>query len=259
MNRIANRRGLTLLELVVVMVILVALASILVPMLPGMLGRAHVAEHSTNVIELNKAWELYNVTNRAYPDYLDSLVDRGGTDVYNKIPGLAVSGLFTVTSVSDLATAVGGGLTSAQLVDRLSAIGLRNVYSMDNATPNATFEPYGAGVTTPVAMPVAATTNLVRLSTAEVVQKLNGAADGVYVVLGVGAKCGIVGQGIVSAPVHFSEAAGEAGNPMNTYARFGVIYNLKPQTPKFVGVVAFHDDGISTVDDAIQEYYRQSR
>jgi len=57
-----NRQGLTLLELVVVMVILVALAGILVPMLPSMLGRAHAVNHSANVSEMNKIWGLYGPT-----------------------------------------------------------------------------------------------------------------------------------------------------------------------------------------------------
>ena len=265
MSSVKNRRGLTLLELVVVMVILVALAGILVPMLSGMLGRARVAEQSTNVAELLKTWQIFQATNtnHYYPDGLDSLVDASGT-VYAKLPGrdltdASSANLFTVQTLTQLASAVTtttNPVDAATLVDRVRNLGIQNVYAMDSTTTNATFEPYGTGVTLPTAIPVAAGTNLVRLSAIPVIEKLNGPTDGVYVVLGIGSKCTIVGYGgIASAPVHASDEANVS--PITSYARYGVVFNLKPTTPQLVGIVAFHSDGIATGDDALRDYYRQ--
>jgi hypothetical protein len=129
---------------------------------------------------------------------------------------------------------------------------------MDSSTTNATFEPYGIGVTQPTAIEVDASTRLVRLSSTPINEKLNGPTDGVYVVLGIGSRCTIVGYGgIANAPVHASDEAG--ANPVDRYARYGVIYNLKPTTPQLVGIVAFHSDGIATGGDALQDYYHQQR
>jgi prepilin-type N-terminal cleavage/methylation domain-containing protein len=253
------RRGLTLLELVVVMVILVALAGIIVPMLPGMLGRASVAEQSTNVVELLKAWQTYQTTNanHYYPDRLDSLVDASGA-VYAKLPGRGITGLLAVRTLTELASDVsasGVTVTAATLLDRVQKLGLQHVYAMDSTTANATFEPYGTGVTDPTAQEVDADTRLVRVSSSVVAEKFHGSTEDVYVILGVGAKCSIVGYGgIANAPVHFSQ--GTDASPIDHYARYGVIYNLSPTTPQLVGIVAFHTDGIATSDDALQDYHR---
>lgn len=253
------RRGLTLLELVVVMVILVALAGILVPLMPGMLSRARTAEQSTNAAELVKAWQIFQTTdkNHYFPDRLDSLADQSGA-VYTKLPGVDVTGLFTVRTFTELATAVSTAtdtVAAATLVDRVRSIGIQNVYVMDSTTTNATFEPYGTGVTLPTAVSVDATTKLVQLSSTVAEVKLNAPSDGVYVIFGIGQRSTIVGYGgIASAPIHMSDEANT--NPLDRYARYGVIFNLKPSTPQFVGIVAFHSDGIATTDDAMQDYYR---
>ena len=128
-----NRQGLTLLELVVVLVILVALAGILVPLLPGMLGRAHTAEHGTNVTEINKAVEAFNLINRSYPDGLDQLT------AYAVIPGANAGGT----------NACSGELVNVTLtatdVAALNAAGVINVYPLDTAaTRELVTSPYTA-------------------------------------------------------------------------------------------------------------------
>jgi prepilin-type N-terminal cleavage/methylation domain-containing protein len=66
-----------------------------------------------------------------------------------------------------------------------------------------------------------------------------------------------VAEQSANAPVHASDEAGT--NPIDYYARYGVIFNLKPTTPQLVGIVAFHSDGIATGDDALQDYYHLQR
>ena len=84
-----RRRGLTLMELVVVMVILIALAGILLPLFPSMLTRAHTSSTATNISEANKAVQLYYNMYSAYPNNLDNIAagitssTSGNTTTYN--------------------------------------------------------------------------------------------------------------------------------------------------------------------------------
>jgi len=261
MKSIRNHRGLTLLELVVVMVILIALAGLLVPLLPQMLGKAHSATHSTNIGELNKVWEMYHVTNRGYPTDLDSLVVDGGTTVYSKLPQPTTSP-YSATTVSDLATAIGTAtsatVSAADVMERLSEAGITSVLAMNASATSATFDPYvyATGSTTPTVTSIASTTPLCQINATEVNTKLNGNASGVYVVFGVGGRCSAVGRGgMTSAPVHFSDESGENANPANQYHRYGVVFNVAVDPAEFVGAVAFHEDGISGAAEGIAEYY----
>ena len=237
-----NRQGLTLLELVVVMVILVALAGILVPMLPGMMGRAHAVNHSANVVEINKIWGLYANTNGGYPDGLDSLIS--GTDLYDK-----------VHSDEDL---LAGQLTDPQ-ADALRAAGVRNVYLMDNATDNATMEPYVAAPAT--ATPIDEDVYAAFLNGAAA-RRLFGVnatlvADAVaseFIVFGVGQNCTAIGAnfGMQSAPIHFDD---HGHSPVEHYSRFGVVFNTAELPASFAGTVAFHDGHLSGLDDAIAGWH----
>ncbi len=261
MTCVRKQHGLTLLELVVVMVILVALAGLLVPMLPGLLGKAHSAAHATNINELNKAWEMFNVTHRGYPNYLDSLITDTGS-IYSKVPVPASGSPYSFPTITQLAeavaTATGETVTAVDMLERLSESGITHVYSMNETSTNATFDPYvyATGATAPTATPIAAATSLCRISAEEVNTKLNGNSTGVYVVFGVGGRCTAVGRGgMATAPVHFSDASGDNANPANQYHRFGVVFNVAEDPAEFVGAVAFHEDGVSGASEGLAEYY----
>src|SRR5436305_9294989 len=73
-----TRRGLTLIELIVVMAILVALAAILIPLFPNMLRRAHKATDATQSGEVAKAVQMYQASYYSYPDNFDLLLDGSG-------------------------------------------------------------------------------------------------------------------------------------------------------------------------------------
>jgi type II secretory pathway pseudopilin PulG len=84
-----RRRGLTLMELVVVMFILIAVASIMVPIFPSMIERAHRSTGATNTSELTKAVQLYQAINGFYPDGYDLMTD--GTTMINYMPSQPVA------------------------------------------------------------------------------------------------------------------------------------------------------------------------
>lgn len=235
-----NRQGLTLLELVVVMVILVALAGILVPMLPSMIGRAHAVNHSANVAEINKIWGLYANMKGGYPDHLDSLV--AANALYVKLP-----------SNEDLLVAE---LTDPQ-ADALKAAGVQHVYNMNNATDNATMEPYASLVAVDIDEDVhaaflngAAARRLFGVNATTVAD--DAASD--FVVFGVGQNCTVIGAnfGMQSAPIHFND---HGHSPMEDYSRFGVVFNTAELPARFAGAVAFHHGHLSGPDDSQVAWY----
>ena len=70
--------GLTLVELLVVLVILIAVAGVVVPMLPNLLTRGHDAAVATNIAEVEKALTGFFTANLAYPDQFDTCMDTSG-------------------------------------------------------------------------------------------------------------------------------------------------------------------------------------
>jgi len=74
----ASRRGLTLLEMVVVIAILIVLAGVLVPLMPNLQFDAHCANGATNNVELGKALETYRVIQGKYPDGYELMLSSSG-------------------------------------------------------------------------------------------------------------------------------------------------------------------------------------
>lgn len=234
-----RRQGLTLLELVVVMAVLVAIAGILVPLLPNMLVTANNSTGAVNVTELTKAVQLYQESNAGYPDGYDSLIVSGGTALAPQV--LASTWAGASTSLPVVSTWTADQITS------LNAAGITTVYNMvdmtTTPTPSATFPGVattttGSGMdktTTPTATTISTSTPLVTATPAYVqsvfgtgavptADLTNGTA---YVVLGVGAECSIVGNhqcGIAEAPVRGTPGQGD--DPSQTYGRFAVVYRV---------------------------------
>src|SRR5687767_2231172 len=84
--RCSLRRGLTLIELVVVMVILAAVAGIVLPLLPNMIARAHPTPCATNACEISKAIQTHEGLFLQYPDAFDSLTEPSGA-IAAYVPG----------------------------------------------------------------------------------------------------------------------------------------------------------------------------
>src|SRR5262245_18662553 len=74
-TRTHSRPGLTLMELIVVLAILVALAAIVVPLFPNLLRRAHKSTDATQTAELAKSVQMYQALYVSYPDEYDLLTD----------------------------------------------------------------------------------------------------------------------------------------------------------------------------------------
>ena len=134
--------GLTLLELVVVMGILTALAAILVPLMPNLLRRADKATDATQSSELAKAIQLCQATTYGYPDQFDALVDSSG-----KLPSyLPGSGTTAGVFGGFVQTSPPSGVTMSDAASALSKVGINNVHYLasDTEAGNA----YAGGTTT---------------------------------------------------------------------------------------------------------------
>ena len=66
-RQLKNRKGFTLIELIVVIAILGILAAVLVPQLGGFTNKAREAQGLTTAQTISTAIEVFNVENGAYP------------------------------------------------------------------------------------------------------------------------------------------------------------------------------------------------
>jgi len=258
-KRVTFRQGLTLMELVVVMAILVALAGLLVSLMPGLVSRASSAVGATNIEEIVKAIQLFAYQNNdMYADYSDAT--HGFDSSVNESGALCSfvkcsSGYLTVQEMGADAS-------------NLSRAGISYVAPMIEkpaASPgawNPTFFPYGTDArVAPTMTALTSTTKAVYLDPAQALKKFGLPSDGRYVVFGLGKYSTVAGVGMEQPPVWM--------NPMNNcdpnsvYCRFGLVFQTAGAggtaliQPVFVGAIAFSPVfGVVTQDDQLyqQEY-----
>jgi prepilin-type N-terminal cleavage/methylation domain-containing protein len=263
-----SRRGLTLLELVIVLTIIVAIAGVAVAMFPRLLTRAHVASCSANIPELLKAIQMYEaVSLDGYPDRVDTLCVGGALAAY--LPNLAD---------------ISAGNLEEDEVDALHAAGMVEVTTMI-ARPggasdwHASFWPYIDGA--PGIVTLDESTSVAFLDPVAA-QRLGLASEGDerYVVFGLGSLCKMFGRTMNEAPVHFSDAMD--GNPNDRYMRFVAIYQVggrridtsdpgyDPADPgtwvyeyntlpraRLRAVAAIHPGGLEGLAGHVQEYWQE--
>ncbi len=268
-----NRRGLTLIELVVVMTILVALAGLLVPTFASMLTRGHTSTCSTNIGEVNKAVQEYQLLYGGYPNNLDALTD-GSTLINYLANGAAYppnngssgnegGGQFTaVTPTAAEVTALNNaGLTTVQPMIQ-AAIATSGSGGFD-PTFNYYLNPSGAAsgiaITTSTALGGLDPTN--NSAAAAICQKLGLPITGRYVALGIGSRCNMIGKTMASPPVHFGDT--EVLNPEFGYERLVCIFKISDSalggtytTAQLVAVGPIHDDGLGSINDELQNWYQ---
>lgn len=228
-----NRRGLTLLELIVVMMILVAVAGILVPAITGMVGRSHTSAGAANIAECANAIQRYEAQYLRYPNMLDSLKETlAGADATDFL-GLGDELVAAIEPV-DLDAATLAALNDAGI----TTVGL---HADPSATADATFQVTSPGdldATTVLLGPTAAQQVAMGLEAVGVAGK--------YVVLGIGQQNTAIGKTMLEAPVHFPENGTE--NPADVYNRFLAVFQIlsNDATPaplekaQFVGIMSPH-------------------
>ncbi|MCE9604686.1 MAG: type II secretion system GspH family protein [Planctomycetia bacterium] len=254
-SRPSVRRALTLVELVVVMVILAAVAGIILPLLPNMITRAHTSTGATNVGELAKALQTHEAIYLSSPNNFDSLVTTPAGTIATYVPGNTGFDLTTIP------------VPTQETIDSLNAAGIKTVAQMVVATTgdfNPTFYPYGNSTATlPTVTTIGTTTPLAAITGAAALRKFSLPVDGTYVVFGAGSRTTMQGKTLQEAPVHFSDEGTSA--PNLAYSRFGIVYQTATaggsplDRARLIGIVAFHPDGIVTLNDHLAEFWNSNK
>jgi len=92
-KQLSNQRGVTLIELLAVIVILGILAAVAVPAVMGQIGNSKVEADLANQQMLQDAIERYQVINSSYPNSIETLLSTGnGGPFIKEIPTLQQSG-----------------------------------------------------------------------------------------------------------------------------------------------------------------------
>jgi type II secretory pathway pseudopilin PulG len=273
-----GRTGLTLVELIVVLTILIALGAILVPLLPNMVSRSHDASSATNIGEISKQVQTYNQLYFSYPNNLDNLVDAAAGSS-TLLPTLAGGGnlngmVVAQTLTAAQATALNNiGITSFAKLTGTAANGTANwsptFFPYTTTAPNL---PANVTLISPANLPSVAVltgttavggTPAVGTGLSIGVAKLGLSPSGTYVVLGFGSANSAVGKVVQECPVHFPDQ--QTINPATTYQRYGLIILVSdPAVLNFTnaslaGVACLLDDGIETAGDHIQDYLSRSQ
>ena len=252
------RRGLTLIELVVVMVILAAVAGIVLPLLPRMVTRAHTSTQATNIGEIGKAIQTYEASYLSYPNNFDSLVVGSGS----LAPYISGTNGFDLTTVAT---------PTQETVDALNAAGITSVAQMvatGTGEFSPTFYPYGSVLTaaTPTTA-ISTSTPLAALTGTAALREFSLPPGGQYVIFGLGGRTSMQGRTLQEAPVHFDDNPN--GAPNLAYSRLGVVFQTAGvntsgtidylDRARMVGVVGFHDDGVASLNDHLKEYWNANK
>jgi len=248
-----KRRGLTLLELVVVLTILAALGGLVVPLIRGYQDQTSDAASIDSLRELTKIISEYEASTGRFPNNLESLLS--GATLFAKLPGSPVGH-------GDLIPLA----LNANQVDALAQKGITTVLDANTiATASATFN----AVVLPARV-LAATGNVTSLNAITVSRQLgkvvgsqlDGTGNPVantFVVFGFGRNADIVGSLISEAPFRVPSV----GNPNSIYCRYGLVFEIPgadavTQNVSFVGVVAFdshtESDGTLTGIRGVQSF-----
>lgn len=269
-SRIRNssrRSGFTLLELLMVLLILVALAGVLIPVLTNMGTRAHGSASAANIAEIAKAVQTHEAMHNERPNGFDSLIeDLAGSGAPTAIVGTEdgepLGGGQLV--FADLSSAAGG----ARIAEALNDIGIDITFLLDSDTLNKTFEAYvdqdGTVGPDPILIDSSgpsgfvATLDAVGIATLRLEPISVTTTQGIqaYVAFGLGEFCTMVGKSMLEAPVHFPEE----GSPIDHYSRYLLVYAIPAEGPaRLATVAAAHDEGLAGLNAHLSEYYETQR
>jgi len=260
-----TRHGLTLLELVVVLAILVAIGGLVMPMLGNYLHRANIASCAVNIPEMDKLIQSYVNLYAEYPDRMDNLcLAAGGLASYVQTgAGGDYGASFSAVA---LTAQDAGALTEAGITT------LCNIVPEAGGDWNPTFWPYGASrASPPMTTAVAEDVEVATLTAAGVqLMGLPGStpanANYKYVIFGLNTPCTLFRNLAEEAPYHFADTPAE--DPATYYMAFGAVYmvsrpnaagtaSVPLESARYMGTIAFHDFGLSTAGMHTQEWWNR--
>jgi len=242
-----RQRGLTLIELVVVLAILVALAGLIIGNFPSLFRKATRAVGANSIQDIARAVQFQATVRNNFGSGYDNLVNSGGT-LYTYLAQGALS-----TQLAPVTIVAADGDDTA-----LTSLGLTEVYSpIVGVTDNITWDAYGqTAVSTPIAgglVVSGVTTNVAH----PLFNNAYGSFDK-YIILGVGSRCTLVGadRSLLEAPTRSSATPGN--DPKTSYQRYGVVFGLRGAAASrqavFMGAVGLDGTGLARTDSEIKDY-----
>lgn len=250
--RLRSRRGLSLLELLVVLTILIALGGIVVSTLPGMLQRTQVATAAANVPEIDAAIRR------------NSTLSRG--EIGNRFDSLIAGSASLDGGIPDY---IGGGevfqplsLSAGEIV-ALNEIGITELVPAAAESTNATFNSHDQ-----LPIPIGNDTKVCALNADSALTLLREGwnfeplENAKYIVFGLGEQCSLVGAGPKAAfsetPVHFSDDRDQS--PEEMYSRYLILVELKPlnendSIARYIAAAIPDRNGIHSVSSELETHY----
>jgi type II secretory pathway pseudopilin PulG len=248
-----SQAGMTLIELTVVLLILVALAGLLIPYVGSFVQKSHDSTNSNNLAQLNSAFIRFVAEENRLPHHLDTLTNNAATAGTGVCAGPVNAGdpycgLLDATVFSKV--------TYAQPVDPMAPTGnaeiayaslekgkINMLVNNNTAAPNKTFGSQmgmvyiggGSATAAPNFLTVAGVPMVGPGMSAGSIEGHMAVALGKapmdynstcydYVVLGLGDANGLVGKTIASSPVHFPEDATKG--PVEYYNHYAAVLQV---------------------------------
>ncbi len=251
-NRFENRGGLSLLELLVVLTILIALGGIVVSTLPGMLKRTQVATAASNIPEIDATIRRSGVLSQGrIGNRFDSLIS-GTASLDGSVPGFVGGNEFLEAT----------NLSPAE-VEALRQVGVTELVPASADTTNATFSsheqlPVELGSDTRVCM----ISNDVAFDVLREGWNFEPAQGAKYLVFGLGQQSSLVGAGeqaaFSEAPMHYSDDREQT--PKEMYSRYLLLVELKSRSEseavaRYIGAAIPGRNGIHSVSKELKNYY----
>ena len=248
-----RQRGLTLIELVVVLAILVALVGLVVSLFPGLVARASRSTTASSIQDVARAVQINYTTTLSYGSGFDSLLNASGNQLYSGLTSFSTNQMARITLSGNDALA-------------LNAAGISNVFHLTQQftpIPDATFSV--TQVASPIAVAATAQIAVIDATQTALLQSIRGnytpRGTAIYPVFGLNKHCSLVGPTAVmqDAPVRAGSLANE--NPASSYQRYGLVFMVDDsptgtgRTARFLGAVAFTAGGIQTAEGNLQGYY----
>ncbi len=250
-----SRSGLTLLELVVVLGILVILASLVVPNVGGLIFQSRNAGNAALVQDVNHAVNSYVARFASHPDRWDSLLTPANT-IFTKLhPQMLTTNVFRpVLQVTSL---------QPNQVTSLREAGITSLIDVDESSTNPPSD------NASIARPISGTVSVVTLQKTPSAPNygvtfldqafgINDIVDpnkpnryaNEFVVLGLGTQNAMRGTTMTDIPVV------QSATPFNYYARILCVYMIPPgggssERARYIG--CFLPDG-STIQGNIRDY-----
>ncbi|MEM9386644.1 MAG: type II secretion system protein [Pseudomonadota bacterium] len=218
-----SQRGLTLIELVVVLTILVATGGILVPVINNALTRSHVATCATNFSEVSKMLIAANAT-------LGNFGDNWTTDIFGAGAGAGEPVNNSATN-TDGGGGGGGSLQTGLLTtDQVAAINELGIVNVCNHGDPAAVDGYdvtfNSGIDTlgATCLTLDDATPVLILTDVQAAEVFLPATTGSqqYVWLGIDKPWTLLGTLTPEPPVHFGDTEGAL--PNQAYSRFGAVF-----------------------------------